>query len=541
MIEHLSHFHFLRPEWLLLVLAMPALELLLRREQRSDDPFKGIIAPHLLENLRLDRSSRRWLTPANLALALAALSIVIAAGPTWRQQPSPLAADAAPLVLVVDLSASMDATDVQPSRLERAKQKITDLLAAVPDKQAGLIGFAGSAHTVLPLSPDHAILNSYLASLDTGMMPREGKFPEYALPEIERMLGDGQRAANILLLTDGAGSDSAAAMAAWFSTRQHRLLVYGFGDTDPARSDAPLARDQLQSLASSVGGDYFDATIDDRDIRAINRALRVEFLIVDSAALPWLDAGYVLVFPAMLLSLLWFRRGWTRLWSVMLLPFLLVVSPEQVVQAQEADESHAAQPSLLERGGDAFVGLWLTPDQYGWVLLELGYYDKAARVFDDPMWQATARYYREDFAESASLFTRRDSEAALFNEANARAHGRDYTGALSRYDELLARNPEYPGARQNRDRMQTIIEELSQMAESPQGEQNKPSSGGGGSGDGGGELTEDERKRLQLTADDVLASPETAEMWMKAVQQDPSRFLRTKFSIQLNERGVQDP
>lgn len=546
MIDGIEHFHFLRPGWLLLGPALWLFEYLLRSDGDDADPFNGVIAAHLLSHLRLRRHSRRWFTPGRLLAVLFLIAVVIAAGPTWRQQPSPLAEDAAPLVLVLDLSASMDTADVAPSRLERAKQKLTDLLTAVPDKQVALVLFAGSAHTALPLSPDHDILTSYLASLTTAMMPRVGKFPEYALGSIDRVLRDSPRGAGVVLLTDGLGSDTSAAFADWFSPRPHQLLVWGFGSPDPTQSDVPLARDALKRLAAATGGDYVDASIDTRDVSTLTRLLRDHYVVVDNEALPWLDAGYTLVFPALLLSLLWFRRGWTRAWAVVLVA--VVIGLPAPVSAQDAtpEPDPPARAGLLERSGDAFLTLWLTPNQYGRVLLQFGWYDKAARTFTDPIWQATARYYNEEFAEAASLFTRRDSDAALFNEANARAHRRDYLRAVSRYNALLARDPEYPGARDNRDRVQALIDAINAMSESQQ-----PEDGVGVSqldpdadaipGDGTEELAWDQQDRLQLSAEEILASPEAAEMWMKGVQQDPSRFLGTKFSIQLKERGVREP
>lgn len=546
MIDGIEHFHFLRPGWLLLGPALWLCEYLLRSDRDDLDPFNGVIAPHLLAHLRLQRHTRRWFTPGRLLGALFLIAVVIAAGPSWRQQPSPLAEDAAPLVLVLDLSESMDTADVAPTRLERAKQKITDLLAAVPDKQAALVVFAGSAHTALPLSPDHDILASYLASLNTGMMPRAGKFPEYALASIDRVLRDSVRGAGIVLLTDGLGSDTTAAFADWFSRRPHQLLVWGFGSPDPKQSDVPLARSALENLAAATGGDYVDASIDTRDVDTLTRLLRGYYVVVDNEALPWLDAGYALVFPALALALMWFRRGWTRAWAVVLLA-VVVGLPEPASAEDTAPQPNPSDTAgLLERGGDAFLKLWLTPDQYGRVLLQFGWYDKAARTFTDPIWQATARYYNQEFAEAASLFTRRDSDAALFNEANARAHRRDYLRAVRRYDALLARNPDYPGAGANRDRIQALIDAINQLSESQQSED-----GVGVSeldpdadpipADGAEELAWDQQDRLQLSAEEILASPEAAEMWMKGVQQDPSRFLGTKFGIQLKERGVREP
>lgn len=546
-------FHFLRPAWLLLLPGLLLLEYLLGNRQQGDDPFHGIIAPSLLKHLRLARPRRSLLSPDSALVLLIALLSVVLAGPSWRQQPSPLAQDNAPLVILMDVSESMKAADVAPSRGERARQKLRDLLARVSDKQVGIIVFAGSAHTVLPLTNDHDIARNYLSGIRPGIAPRTGKFPEYALPSIDRVLATAQRSASVLLITDGVGSNSGVLFKAWCAKSPHQLIVYGMGSPDPEQSTSPLDERGLQALADDCGAKYIDDSIDTRDIDTIVRSLSDGYNIIDNEALPWLDGGYPLIFVAMPLALLWFRRGWTRVWAWLLLPCLLLPHEALMAQGRPNETSlsitatataQPAKPSVIESLIDGFVGLWLTPDQYGRLLLEAGYHDKAARVFSDPIWQATAHYYAEDFSRAASLFGRQDTQAAHFNRANALAHGRDYVRALVAYNALVQRDPEFFDARVNRDKLQALVDEINRLSESQQQE------GAVGTqeldeqdaqiGTGAQSLAFQELERQQFTAEELLASPETADMWLRGVQQDPEQFLRTKFSIQLKERGVSE-
>jgi len=546
-------FHFLRPEWLLLLPGLAVLELLLKKRQRRDDPFDHIIAPALLKHLRLARPKRSLFSPDSALVVLIVLLSLVLAGPSWQQQPSPLAEDNAPLVILMDVSASMNATDVAPSRGERARQKLTDLLARVSDKKVAIIVFAGSAHTVLPLTNDHDIARNYLSGIRTGMAPRAGKFPEYALPSVDRVLAKARRSASILLISDGIGSNSNVLFKAWCATNPHQLIVYGIGSPNPEQSTSPLDERGLQALANDCDANYVDDSIDTQDINTIVNSLSDGYNIVDNEALPWLDSGYPLVFVAMALALLWFRRGWTRVWAWLLAPALLLPQHELLAQDRPLESALAitadapvqhAKSSILETLLDDFIRLWLTPDQYGRLLLEAGYPEKAAHVFANPIWQATAHYYAEDFIRAASLFTRQDSLAAQFNRANALAHGRDYVRALSIYNQLLLRDPLFPGAKANRDALQALIDEINRLSESQQQED------GIGSdtldeqdaqiGEGAQSLEFQATEREQYTAEELLASPETADMWLKGVQHDPERFLRTKFSIQLKERGVSE-
>ncbi len=560
MIAAWSYFHFLRPEWLLLAPTLLLFEWLLLRiytsHGRQNDPFQGVIAPELLRHLRVQAHRHRRFTPSNALRGLLVLTVLIAAGPSWRQQTSPLAEDAVPLVILLDASISMDTQDVQPSRLTRAKQKMTDLLALVPDKRAALVVYAGSAHTLLPLTNDHDILANYMASVRTSIMPRAGKFAEYALKSVDLALADTRQAASVLLVTDGLGSDSTIQIASWFKNRPHELVIYAIGSEDPLQSDAPLARRQLKALANQVSGTLIDDTVDAQDMVAVARALNDAYVIVDDQALPWEDGGYLLVFPALLLSLLWFRRGWTQAWGWLLMPLLLSGSPN--VDAQRAEDPrllkrsapaidvNASGTPLWRQASDRLIGLWLTPDQHGRVLLQLGAYERAAAVFEDPIWQATARYYAEQFNEAALLFTRRDSDAALFNEANARVHRRDYVRAIARYNTLLARSPDFPGAADNRAFVQALIDEMNALSESQNQEDGVGSSeldpdNDERPADGAEEQSWEARVVEHYSAEEVLNNPEIAEMWLRGVQQDPANFLNNKFSTQLQERGVSEP
>ncbi len=549
LLPNLSAFHFLRPGWVLLLLPTTLLLWYLWRQPRDQQRFARIIAPHLLTHLQIRRFSSRWFNPRSATCAFMLLLAVVLMGPSWRQQPSPLQQDDAAMVLLVDASASMTQRDVQPDRLTRVKQKISDLLALSLDKKAALIVYAGSAHTVLSLTADRDILKQYLDAIEPGIMPRSGKFAEYALPLVEQVLQDTQGPASVVLFSDGLGSDSMAAFETYFDRYPQQLLVVGVGTESVEPGAFPLEREALQELAEVSGGAYFDLTIDDRDMRRVDRAIGRYYTPVDDAALPWHDSGYPLIFPAMAIFLLWFRKGWTLTWLWLLCPLLITGAPPAsaadpvgtlVKSTAKPAAKSAAEPSAPSHW---FADWWLTPDQQGRLLMQGGHYREAAHRFRDPQWKGLALYYAEDFMQAAEYFSRSDSDQALFNEANARAQARDYLRAVSRYDQLLARSPQFPGAQANRDRVQALIDEINQLSASQRPEPGEDSN----------ELGEDDPRAAdgatqevwstieieQLTAEQVLGDSATREMWLRGVQKDPSDFLASKFSMQL-ERPEQD-
>ncbi|MFT6957370.1 MAG: Ca-activated chloride channel family protein [Halieaceae bacterium] len=535
-LEFLTHFHFLRPVWALLLLPWLAIIWVMGKKETSRDMFGGIIAPHLLEHLRVERFYSPWLNPRRFSQLLFILLVTVLMGPSWRQQPSPLSQDQAALVILLDVSTSMEQQDVQPSRLRRAKQKIGELLNLRPDKPAALIVYAGSAHTVLSLTADREILDQYLAAIKPGIMPRPGKFPEYALTEVDAVLSRVKAPASIVLFSDGVGADTVSQFEHYFAQHPHQLLVVGMGQETLNEGQVPLERRALENLASASGGRYIELSIDNSDVRRINRGVESHYIVIEDSALPWLDSGYPLVFPALLLFLLWFRRGWTLSWGWLLVPILLLQHPDPV----RADATvQAAEPA-----SHWFADLWLTPDQQGRLLMQLGDYREAARRFEDTHWQAMAWYYAEEFMLAAEYFSRSDSDDALFNEANARTQAGDYVRAVNRYELLLVRNPGYPGADQNRAQVRALIDEINRLSESQtpeDGVSGEDKELGGDDvipADGAEEISWQQAELVQFSAEEILQDPATAEMWLRGVQQDPSNFLAVKFSMQLSRQTV---
>jgi Ca-activated chloride channel family protein len=536
----LQYFHFLRPEWGLLLIPWLAMVLAQNRQRADRDMFGGIIAPHLLQHLRLQRFDTRWLNPRNFSMVFMLLALLVLMGPSWRQQSSPLNQDEAALIILLDASSSMQQTDVQPNRLQRAKQKISDLLALRPDKQTALVAYSGTAHTVLSLTADQEILNQYLAAITPAVMPRSGKFPEYCLPLVDEILRETQAPATVVMFTDGLGADSEQAFERYFASRPHQLVVEGVGSDTEAPGSAPLERQSLAALAATVNGNYVSLSVDDADVRQINRRVDSHYVVIEDSALPWLDSGYPLVFPAMILFLMWFRKGWTLTWTCLLLPVILSSAPLPAVAQSEAAEN--AVPVYAKHW---FADWWLTGDQQGRLLMQLGRYPEAAARFTDPMWKGMAYYYGEEFMLAAEYFSRRDSNDALFNEANAHAQARDYVRAVNRYDRLLARQPLYPGAVTNRAQVQALIDEINRLSESQQeeagvgSEEKEMGSDDAIAAQGAEEIVWQEAQIKQLTAEQILQDPATSEMWLRGVQQDPSNFLAIKFAMQLQGKETQ--
>jgi Ca-activated chloride channel family protein len=329
----LENFHFLRPLWLLVIPFAIWLHLRLRRQFKAAAGWKNVIAPHLLQYLTVDGTSDKWLRPYQLMTAALILTSVALSGPTWQRVITPFTEDKAPFIIALQMTPTMLATDQQPTRLERAKQKIRDLLERRQGARTAVIAYAGSAHAVLPLTDDSGLIGIYLESILPGVMPRDGNDATLALKLAEDMLAKDEAAGTILFMTDGIDRTNAATFAEHQSTSTDQVLLLGFGGD----TESPINTDQaggkslglidgyapaidtggLKEIASASGTTLVRATPDGTDIDTISRRITSNLVnAIDSDEnLQWRDFGYYLLWPLAFLILLWSRRGWTVRWS----------------------------------------------------------------------------------------------------------------------------------------------------------------------------------------------------------------------------------
>lgn len=141
----LQALHFIRPLWLLLCLPAGLLAYAWRHQQQSLGRLAAVIAPHLLPHLVIHPQERAQWRPVYLLSALLVIGAIAAAGPTWELDRPPFLQNLAPLIVAVDLSPSMDANDVPPSRLEAVKHKLHSLIQRRAGARTGLLVYAGSA------------------------------------------------------------------------------------------------------------------------------------------------------------------------------------------------------------------------------------------------------------------------------------------------------------------------------------------------------------------------------------------------------------
>ena len=448
-----EQFHFLRPLWLLALIAVAAIYGLLRRSAARAGQWHKVIAPALLP-LLLQRQGgstfnlRPWLVVAGC------LAAVALAGPTWSKKAVPVHEQEQVLLILFDLSPSMLATDIKPDRLTRARLKTIDLLSAYREGFAALVVYAGDAHVVTPLTDDTNTIISQLPVLHPAIMPATGSNVEAALAKaLELAANAAHQEGDILLVTDGVTSDARENLHRMMrGNPDFRLSVLGVGSDDGAPvplNEHGFARDgrgsiviatlgsqTLRGLAQRNGGVYRTLSGTDADIQALLEPLQdragVNARELERNLDVWEDRGFWLLLPLLPLALLLFRRGLVV--AVVLLPLL-----------------HAPH-------GEAswWDDLWLSKDQQGYRELGKGDAERARELFADPAWQGIAAAEAGEHGVAAQAFAGIDSADAHYNRGNALARAGKLDEAIAAYDEALAHAPAMEDATFNKALVESL-------------------------------------------------------------------------------------
>jgi Ca-activated chloride channel family protein len=592
----MGEFHFLRPLWLVLLPVGAWLIWQLLRGRADSGGWRSVVEPalrpHVLVEPAVLRDSRLAL---GAALAAWAVAVVALAGPAWERLPVPAFRSDEALVVALDLSRSMNAGDVEPSRLERAKLKLLDLLERRAAGQTALVVFSAHAFTVTPLTTDTRTISALIASVDTDIMPTQGSSIAAGLARAAALLEQtGLRQGDVLLLTDSEVAERDLEAAEELESQGFRVSVLAVGTEQGAPIPLPeggfltdaggqvvvprVDTAGLQRLAAARGGRYAALATSDRDLDTLFPAatalpLEASFDAGDGEqqyeADVWLDRGVVLAALLLPLLALCFRRGWIALWV------LVVLAPLPRAQALEWQD------------------LWQRADQRGLQALEAEQAERAAELFESPAWRGTAQYRAGQFEASAASLAAVDSALGHYNRGNALAKAGQVPAAIAAYDRALELDPNHEDARYNRDLLEQYLQDNpppEQEQNQGEGEQNQQQGSSGDQSESGeqqdGEAANDQQSQQgeqaengesqaseeaqdpaegepqgeegseqnaeagEESADEAVAdaagpddveqwaSEQAAEQWLRRVPQDPGGLLRRKFLYQYQRLGV---
>ena len=578
----LADFHFIRPEWLIALPFVLLTAVLFARRRLGPGSWEFVVdpklAPHVLSGSQANGIDSRWI----LLGVTGVLGVLALAGPAWERIEQPMFRSEQALVVALDLSRSMDAQDVAPSRLLRARLKILDLLQRRASGQTALIVYSANAFTVTPLTTDSDTVAALVNSLGTDIMPSRGSYPLAAINKGRALLEQaGMGYGEVLLITDGGSTPATERAARDLRDAGYSLSVLGVGTTDGApipRATGGFVTDQmgqiavarleetsLRALATAGGGRYATLTSDNRDLDLLlsgettSRSATDETQGTDR----WREEGPWLLLLLLPLAAMSFRRGW----AIVLLVFVLPL----------------AQPAQASLWDD----MWQTRNQQAQERLEEGDVLAAAELFDDGEWQAVSRYRGGEFAESAAKFAAKGDTRNLYNLGNAMAMQGEFESALDAYEQVLKMEPDNADAKYNRDLMDEMLQEQQSQQEGESQDSDQESGGESEESDGENESDqqnsdnseqsasdegdpteraedEDQQKDLDALQEELERAAEAQnnseseqqltdeqleelrrtqeeqqamEQWLRRIPHDPGRLLRTKFRYQYKRLG----
>ena len=465
-------FHFLRPWWFLGLAPVALIVGFYSWHKHHAGNWATIINPELLPFLMQGKAPSDGLSIKSLITTLTLawiICITSLAGPTWEQLPQPVHRQDSALIIVFDLSPSMLAADLAPSRLVRGRYKLIDILKRRTEGVSGLVVYGGDAHTVSPLTEDSNTIVSLVPVLHPGLLPQYGSNVEDAIQvAVNLATSGGYQQADILLISDGVDPSAISEITSIIKDKgEYRLSILGVGtengapiplgsggfvkDTRSGNVIIPkLNISDLRRLASANNGNYQTISNDDRDIDNLLGAM--ESLFGDSTQQTdrsfdlWDDQGYLLALLLIPILLLTFRKG--AVVALLLAPLLFQPNSVEALEWQD---------------------LWATGDQQGAEALELDNAERAKSLFTHPQWRGSAAYRAADYETAAEAFFTDETANGLYNSGNALAKSGDFDIAIEAYERALELEPALEDAIFNRD----LLEKLKQEQEQEQEEQSQ--------------------------------------------------------------------
>ncbi len=581
-----ADFQWLRPVWLLAIPLVIVFAVLLARGRLGSGKWRDVIDPALLPFV-LSRAPGRGADPRWWLLGIGGVLAALAlAGPAWERIEQPVYRAEQALVIALDLSRSMDAKDLEPSRLARARLKILDMLERRKSGQTALVVYSANAFTVTPLTTDTDTVAALVNSLSTDIMPSRGSYPEVAIRKGAQLLEQaGAAFGEVLLITDGGSSAAAEKAARELKSAGYSLSVLAIGTRDGApiprasggfvtdnRGQIALPRleeNGLRALSAAGGGRFSLLSTDNRDLDILlsgemtTAAASDESLVTDQ----WREEGPWLLLLLLPIAALAFRRGWVLVLLVFVLPI-----------------PRPAEASLWDE-------LWYNKNQQASKQLEEGNPEEAAALFEDTEWRAVARYRAMDFAGSAAEFAERGDARNLYNLGNAMAFQGEFDSAIDAYEQVLEMEPDNEDAAYNLELIKNLKDQQQQQQQNQGGEQQSSEEsdsegeqsesenqsgeqGAEGTSNQQGESEQDDtsqrgdeemseedlealRQELQRAAEEAeqgeqpqqLSEAELAELrqqqeqqqameqWLRRIPDDPGGLLRRKFRHQYQRSG----
>ena len=579
-------FHFLRAGWIVLIPIAILLIFFFKRRMLTIGNWEKLIdkrlLPYVMSRSQLSDNQYKWW----LISLISVLSIIALAGPTWERIEQPSFRTDQSLVIALDLSRSMNAQDITPNRLTRAKLKILDILERRQGAQVALIVYSANAFTVTPLTSDTDTIIALINSIDTSIMPSRGSYPALAIDKGLQLLNQASVSnGEIILVTDGGITFDSFSSAQKLRDEGYRLSALGIGSMNGAPipketggfitdntgqiTISRLEVDDLKDLVEIGGGSYTSITSNDQDIDTLLSEVYSAVRESDDSVTTdqWKEFGPWLLLIVVPFGSLLFRKGWVFV-------FLLTIMPiDNSVYALDWND------------------LWKTRDQQAKEAMESGDYNKAIELFEDSEWLAAAHYRAGNYRQSANGYNNNSNIDHLYNHANSLAKIGQFEEAIENYEKVIAEEPNAEDALYNLNLLKDLLSEnqsseennddgqsseedsTGEQSQQQNGDESEQSDNEGNSKTGDSDDESDANPNQKLSNEEDIEAIEkeleraaeensnqepqqednnesglegrmaqeqqqAMEQWLRRIPDDPGGLLRRKFRYQYQRQGI---
>jgi len=439
-------FHFLRPQWLWLFALLVVILLLVITanndflgSSNTRMKWKQKIAAPLRKYMFSKANKWSMMLPIIFTFLFFITGILAMAGPTWKRVEVPGMKSTAVFHILMDLSWSMMAEDVQPNRIERAQLKLHDLLDANPRARTGLTVFAGTPHIVLPLTTDYELIKHHATHLNPVMMPVRGGNLQLAMKMMDTLFKKELAPSTLLILTDKIEAEDMNILFRFVDKTPHRLEILPIGTPEGALIPSFQKKSSLKNAAGKPLISKADPvvweqlnkhskiiintmTLDKSDVEKISQRVSEKLIFElesSESEEEWQDMGILFLIPAILFTLLFFRKGWMVQWCIILGCFTLT----------------SCGPY------DKTADLWYTPDYKAYLYEEDGNYEDAAATYQDMEKKGIAYFKANDLEAAANLFEQDSSATGLYNYGITLSNLGEYEKAQQVLSRALVKDP----------------------------------------------------------------------------------------------------
>ena len=452
----MESFHFITPEWLLALIPLAMFLWWVSFGNTDAKAWEKIIDPKLLPLLLQGEDSHKETLIKSLLGVSWFIAVIALANPVWEKIPRPVFQTNNARVIVLDLSNSMLADDLKPSRLARARFKVEDILSNEEEGQIGLVVFAGDAFTASPLTRDADTIRSLLQVLKPQIMPSQGSRVDLGLEKAYELLKQaGVNQGQVLLIADGVSDDEKALKVSKdLQANGYMVSVLGVGTEKGGELKfrkgkavkVTLEEDTLRKIAYHGGGRYHQISGNGSDLKTVITQLdtgdiKEQIQNDDLKSNDWKATGPYLVLLLLPLAAFAFRKGW--LLNILITFGLIGMFQPQPVYAYSFTES--------------WNDLWKTGEQQADIALKNKQYDLASKLSSNPLRRGSADYKKGDYKKALENFSQIKEADGQYNKGNALAKLGKYKDAIAAYEKALKADPDMEDAKINKKAIEDFL------------------------------------------------------------------------------------